>query len=55
MDHLLIEYPMGHFAMLTPHEKLVESCTQVSERFIKDLWNFLWIGGLLGPRWESLS
>jgi len=55
MDHLFQKYPMGHFAMLTPHEQLVETCTQVSERFIKDLWNSLWIGGPPGPRWESLS
>jgi len=27
MDHLFKKYPMGHFAMLTPHEQLVETCT----------------------------
>ena len=55
MDHLLKEYPMGHFVVLTPHEQLVETCRQVSKRFIKDLVNSLWIDGPPGPRWESLS
>jgi len=27
MDHLFQKYPMGYFAMLAPHEQLVESCT----------------------------
>jgi len=25
MDHLFKNYPMDHFAMLTPHEQLVET------------------------------
>jgi len=40
MDHLFKNYPMGHFAMQTPHEQLVDTVLhilQVSERFIKDL------------------
>jgi len=40
---------------LTPHKQLVETCTQVSERFIIDLWNSRWVGGPPGPRWKSLS
>jgi len=46
---------MGRFAMLSRHEQPVETCRQVSKRFIKDLWNSLWIGGPPGPLWESLS
>jgi len=26
MDYLFEKYPMGHFAMLIPHEQLVKTC-----------------------------
>jgi len=39
---------MDNFAMLTPHDQLVE---EVSERFIKDLWNSLWI--TRNSRWAT--
>jgi len=34
---------MDHFAMLTRHEQRVDTyCTEVSEGFIKVLWNSPW-------------
>jgi len=31
MDHLLKKYPMDHFAMLTPHEQLVETVLHIGQ------------------------
>jgi len=64
MDHSFKKNPMNNFAMLTSHEQLVETVLHicVSERFIKDLWKYLWTnrksrwttGGPPGPSWQSL-
>jgi len=32
MDHLFKKYPMGHFAMLTRHEQLVETVLHIDQR-----------------------
>jgi len=31
MDHLFKKYPMDHFAMLTPHEQLVETVLHIGQ------------------------
>ena len=60
MDYLFkYKYTMDYFAMLIPHEQLVEI---FQKPLMKDLWNSLWTtrisrrttGGPPGPRWESL-
>jgi len=50
---------MDHFALLTPHEQLIETVLHIGQwtqgMFNQEFMNSLWItGGPPGPRWESL-